>query len=324
MSKSLLSVEHMHSEEAAFAFVEARLWPDGAVCPHCGNCDPAKIRRFQGKATRIGLHKCKACGGQFTVKMGTVMESSHLPLRLWLQAIYLMCSSKKGVSARQLQRTFQCSMKTAWFLEHRVRLAMADLHINGSGQLGGANKVVEIDETYVGGKAKNRKNHVPPKAPVVSLVERDGSVRSFHVADVNGANLRPILQGNIDKRTNIMTDDSTVYPPLTKDFAGHDSVNHSIEEYVRLGGFVHTNTVEGYFSILKRGVVGIYHHVSHHHLHRYLDEFDFRYNNRVALGINDVTRADRALLGTRGKRLTYATPRHGRPGTAGLAQEDTP
>jgi transposase-like protein len=309
--KSALSAPHFHNEEAAFEYVEARLWPNGPVCPHC-SATSERIGRLAGKSTRPGLRKCYACRKPFTVRMGTVFESSHVPLRIWLQAIYLMCSSKKGISTRQLQRTFGGSMKTAWFLSHRIREAMTELHIDAeTGPLGGANQVVEADETYIGGKARNRKNHIPPKAPVVSLVERDGRVRSFHVPNVNSKTLGPILRANIDRASFVMTDESVVYPPVTGGFAGHGTVNHSVEEYVR-AAFFHTNTAEGYFSILKRGIIGVYHHVSEAHLRRYLAEFDFRYTNRERLGVNDALRAELALTGVKGKRLTYQTSSRGR------------
>jgi transposase-like protein len=307
---SILSEAHFHSEAAAYAFVEARLWPDGPVCPHCG-ATKEHVGRLNGKSTRPGLCKCYACRKPFTVKMRTVMESSHVPLRVWLQAIYLMCSSKKGISTRQLQRTFQCGMKTAWFLGHRIREAMADLGISDdSGPLGGQNKVVEADETYFGGKARNRKNYIPPKTPVFSLVERDGKVRSFHlnIPNVTAASLKPIIAANVDKASYLMTDESLVYPGIGEAFAGHGTVNHSAEEYVR-AYFWHTNTIENFFSIFKRGIYGCYFHVSEAHLHRYAAEFDFRYNNRIALGIDDLERSDRALKGVKGKRLTYRTAR---------------
>lgn len=307
--QAVLSASHFHNEEAAYAFVQARLWPNGPVCPHCG-ATTEHVGKLNGKTTRPGLYKCYACRKPFTVKMKTVFESSHVPLRIWLQTIYLMCSSKKGISTRQLQRTFQCGMKTAWFLSMRVREAMADLHIDDASPLGGANKVVEADETYVGGKAANRKNHVPPKAIMLSLVERDGRVRSFHVPNVTAATLGPVITANVDKATYLMTDDSPVYPSIGRGFSGHGSVNHSAEEYVR-ACFWHTNTVENFFSIFKRGVFGCYFHVSEAHLHRYAAEFDFRHNNRAALGIDDLARADRALVGVKGKRLTYATSRSG-------------
>jgi transposase-like protein len=261
--------------------------------------------RIQGKSHRPGLFMCNACRQQFTVTVGTIYERSHIPLNKWLLATFLLSSSKKGMSTHQLHRMLGITYKSAWFMTHRIREGMRELHpTEGGSPLGGANKVVEADETYVGGKAKNRKNHVPPKEAVFSLVERDGKVRSAQVVSVNGKTLKPILSAQIDKRSYVMTDESPLYPPLTKDFSGHGTVNHSIEEYVR-GGFWHTNTVEGYFSILKRGIVGTYHHVSPAHLKRYLAEFDFRYNERAALGVNDAYRMQKAVDGIKGKRLTY-------------------
>ena len=308
---SILSSTHFHNEEAAYAFVEARLWPDGPVCPHCGAVKD-HVGKLNGKSTRPGLYKCYACRKPFTVKMGTVMESSHVPLRIWLQAIYLMNSSKKGISTRQLQRTFQCGMKTAWFLSHRIREAMNDIRIEASGPLGGERKPVEADETYIGGKEKNKYRSRRTSAVggvgkqiVFSLVERNGRVRSHHVPEVSAKTLRPIMVAQIDKRSFLMTDDAGQYRYMGRDFARHEAVNHGIEEYVR--GAAHTNTAENFFSILKRGIVGCYFHVSQEHLHRYLAEFDFRYSNRSALGIEDVQRAELALKGTKGKRLTYRT-----------------
>ena len=283
--KSELSAPHFHNEAAAFAYVEAKLWPSGPACPHCGTMERAG--RLQGKSVRPGLWKCYACRKQFTVRMGTIFESSHVPLHIWLQAFYLMCSSKKGISTRQLQRTFGGSMKTAWFLGHRIREAMTVHGSDFAGPLGGANQVVEVDETYVGGKARNRKNHIPAKAPVVALVERDGRVRSFHVPNVTAANLSPIIVANIDKATYLMTDESTVYPRIGASFAGHGTVNHSAEEYVR-AYFWHTNTAENYFSIFKRAIFGCYFHVSSIHLHRYAAERDFMHNNRAKLGVVQV------------------------------------
>ena len=310
--QSHLSAAHFHSEETAYAYVEARLWPDGPVCPHCG-ATSEQVGRLRGKTNRIGLCKCYACRKPFTVKVGTVFESSHVPMRVWLQAIYLFCSSKKGINTRQLQRTFQCGLKTAWFLGHRVREAMTELGISNSGPLGGANRVVESDETFIGGKAANRKGKIPPKAAVLSLVERDGRVRSFHVPNVTAQTLRPIMTANVDRASYLMTDESPVYWSIGRQFAGHGAVNHSAEEYVR-AYFWHTNTAENYFSILKRGIYGCYFHVSEAHLHRYTAEFDFRHNNRIAPGVDDLERADRALLGVKGKRLTYATTRSRRAG----------
>ena len=311
--QSVLSEPQFHNEEAAFAYVEARLWPNGPVCRHCG--ETARIGRLKGKTTRPGLYKCYACRKPFTVRMGTVFESSHIPLRIWLQAIYLMCSSKKGISTRQLHRTFGGSMKTAWFLGHRIREAMTVLGMADAGPLGGANQVVEADETYVGGKARNRKNHVPPKATVLSLVERGGRVRSFHVPNVTAETLKPVIVSQVDQATYLMTDESPVYPAIGSRFAGHGTVNHSAEEYVR-AYFWHTNTVENYFSIFKRGVFGCYFHVSQNHLHRYAAEFDFRYNHRAKLGVDDRARTDLAIQGVKGKRLTYRTTGGGRASAA--------
>jgi transposase-like protein len=305
--QSHLSAAHFHSEEAAYAYVEARLWPNGPVCPHCG-ATKEHVGRLMGKTNRIGLCKCYACRKPFTVKIGTVFESSHVPVRVWLQAIYLFCSSKKGISTRQLQRTFQCGMKTAWFLGHRIREAMADLGLAvDGGPLGGQNEVVESDETFVGGKAANRKNHIPKKQIVRSLVQRGGKVRSFHVPNVTAETLKPIIIANVDKATYLMTDDAPVYWPIGNVFAGHGTVNHSAEEYVR-AHFWHTNTVENYFSLFKRSIYGCFFHVSEAHLHRYAVERDFIYNHRERLGFNDEARSDAALRGVKGKRLTYATP----------------
>ena len=309
--QSKLNVEHFANEEAAIAYVEARLWPDGPVCPHCGTISEAT--KMKGKTTRLGLWNCRACRKPFTVRMRTVFESSHVPMHIWLQAIYLFCSSKKGISTRQLQRTFGGSMKTAWFLGHRVREAMRELKIGVAGPLGGANQVVEADETYVGGRAANRKGKIPPKAIMVSLVERDGRVRSFHVPNVTAATLGPVITGNVDRASFLMTDESQVYPRIGRAFAGHGTVNHSIEEYVR-ATFWHTNTVENFFSIFKRGVFGCYFHVSEAHLHRYAAEFDFRHNHRARLGFDDLARSDAAIRGAVGKRLTYETARGVRAG----------
>jgi transposase-like protein len=313
---SVLSKPYFHDEAAAFAHVEALLWADGRACPHCGVVDNSyPLKGVRSKASkknptgveRNGLYKCGACRKQFTVRIGTIFEESHLPLHLWLQAIHLMCSSKKGISAHQLHRILECTYKTAWFLEHRIRESMR-LKEEDQGALGGNGKTVEMDETYVGGKESNkpiykRKNKgAQGKAAVFSMVERNGQVRSMHLAKVTAATLRPIMLAHVDGKSVIMTDDAGVYRKVGGDFA-HEVVNHSMDEYVR--GDAHTNTIESYFSIVKRGIVGTFHHVSQQHLHRYLAEFDFRYNNRIALGIDDSVRATSALLGIVGKRLTY-------------------
>ena len=301
-----LSNPIFHDEAAARAWLEARIWPHGPVCPKCGVIGEATL--MKGKTTRAGLYQCNACREPFTVTMGTLYERSHIPLNKWLAATHLMMASKKGVSSLQLHRMLGLSKKTAWFMAHRIRESLRPA--TPRSPLGGANKVVEIDETYVGGKAANRKNRIPPKEPVVALVERGGRVRSRHVANVDGENLAPILKEQIDKTTYLMTDDSTVYPPITGDFAGHGTVNHSQEEYVR-AYFWHTNTVENYFLILKRGITGVYHHVSPEHLHRYAAEFDYRYNEREALKVNDAERMAKSIHGIVGKRLTYRRTRSG-------------
>ena len=285
-----------HDDAKAREALEAVRWPNGPVCPHCEGT--AKIGAVQGKSHRPGLFYCGGCKGQFTVTVGTVFERSKVPLSKWWLAAHLLGASKKGMSAHQLGRMLGVSYKTAWFVGHRVREAMRDLN---PGPIGGANKVVEADETYVGGKAKNRKGKVPAKQAVVALVEREGEVRSMHVANVTAKTLRPVIVKQVSRASYLMTDESTVYPKIGAEFAGHGTVNHSVEEYVR-GGFWHTNTAENYFSILKRGITGVYHHVSEAHLHRYCAEFDFRYNARK---ITDAERCVRAMKGAEGKRLTY-------------------
>jgi len=313
---SVLSKPYFHDEAEAFKHVEALLWADGRVCPHCGtvnNSYPLKNQRSKPSkkspngVERHGLYKCGDCRKQFTVRIGTIFEESHLELHLWLQAIHLMASSKKGISAHQLHRILECTYKTAWFLAHRIREAMR-LPLEDQGALGGNGMAVELDETYVGGKESNkplgkRKNRGSQgKAAVFSMVERGGQVRSMHLTDVTAATLRPIMLAHIDGKSVIMTDDAGMYRKVNNDFA-HEVVNHSADEYVR--GEAHTNTIEGVFSILKRGITGTFHHVSQQHLQRYLAEFDFRYNNRAALGVDDQPRAERVLRGISGKRLTY-------------------
>lgn len=304
-----LDAKHFHDEDEARRFLEEVRWPDGPICPHCGSVGEAY------KTKKVGVYRCGAreCRKDFTVRVGTLFERSHIALHTWLFATHLLTSSKKGMSSHQMHRMLGVTYKTAWFMTMRIRESMREFSPSESGQLGGANKVVEIDETYVGGKESNkhksRRQHrgrgPVGKEPVVSLVEREGKVRSFHVANVTSRTLKPILKEQIDAATHIMTDESAVYPSAAHEFAGHSTVNHSIDEYVRDGGFSHTNTVENYFSILKRGIIGTYHHVSPAHLKRYVGEFDFRYNNRSGLGVSDRDRAVAALRGIEGKRLTY-------------------
>ena len=305
MARSVLDDPHYHNEEAAFAFVEAHLWPDGPVCPHCGETE--RLGELKGKTARAGLRKCYACRKQFTVRIGTIFEDSHCPMHLWLQAIFLMNSSKKGISTRQLQRTLRCGLKTAWHLGHRIR-KMMERDIDIITPMGGAGRYLEADETFVGRKpgTKVRRGYAHMN-PVFALVERDGEARSFHVPNVRANTLRAVMEVQTSRASHLRTDEAKVYTGIGWNFASHETVRHSEDEYVR--GDAHTNTVEGFFSILKRGVYGVYQHVSEAHLHRYLAEFDHRYNNREKLGVNDVERAARALRGAKGKRLTYQTTR---------------
>lgn len=306
---SVLSHARFHDEQAAYDWVEALLWPEGPVCPKCSSRE--RITKLKGKSTRIGVYKCNACRKPFTVKVGTIFEDSHIPLRMWLQAIALICASKKGISSNQLHRTLGITLKSAWFMSHRIREAMrvGELglpKLGGSGSGSGGTGVVEVDETFIG-----RKKGVPVrrggahKHAVLALVERGGQVRSMHIDDTKASTILPIVNENIAKEARIMTDDAATYYRKLRGFASHESVNHGAEEYVR--GDVHTNTVENVFSIFKRGMKGIYQHCSEQHLHRYLAEFDFRYNNRVGLGVDDEQRATKALKGVKGKRLTYRT-----------------
>jgi transposase-like protein len=308
MAKPVLSAPHFHNEEAAFAYVEAHLWPNGPVCPHCQNANQERIGRLTGKTSRPGLRKCYACRKTFTVRIGSIFEDSHFPLHLWLQAIQLINASKKGVSTRQVQRTFNCSMKTAWFLMHRIREIMKPAP--NASPAGGEGKTIEADLAFVGRKPNTKvRRGAGHMRPVLSLVERDGSVRSFHVPNVRGETLHKVLEQHASRKSHFMTDEEHTFTAVGWNFASHGTVNHSKDEYVRYEGdrVITTNTVEGFFSILKRGVYGIYQHVSEAHLHRYLTEFDFRYSNREKLGVDDVARASLALKGAKGRRLTYET-----------------
>lgn len=310
---SVLSAKHFHDEEAAYAYVEAKVWPNGRVCPHCGIVDQSGA--LKGSSTRRGVYKCYACRKPFTVKVGTIFEASHIKLHIWLQAIFLLSSSKKGMSANQLHRTLGITLKSAWFLAHRIREAMAD---KKSGPLGGEGEIVEADETYYGPKKekietrtsgepflKGGKRGPANKRAIVSLVQRGGEVRSFHVQRADKQTVASIVVKNVARESRLHTDESRLYAGADGHVAEHHTVNHSAKEYAR--GITHINTIEGVFSIFKRGMKGIYQHCDEKHLHRYLAEFDFRYNARQSLGVNDEARAAKALRGVVGKRLTYRT-----------------
>lgn len=317
MSVSDLYRPEFVDADKAREWLENELWADGRPCPHCGTVDEST--KIKGKTARPGLYMCNACRKQFTVTVGTLYERSKIPLNKWLAATHLMVASKKGISALQIGRMLGLSKKTAWFLCHRIRESLRE---TSPDLLGGEGKTVEADETFVGGKEKNkhrskrdRKNiGGVGKEAVFSLVERGGQVRSRHVYDISAKNLRPILEEQLADAgaTALMTDGEGQYRLLADMFKSHEVVNHGIGEYVR--GDAHTNTIEGFFSILKRGIIGTYHHVSAPHLKRYLAEFDFRYNNREALGVSDRERMVKAIPGIVGKRLTYRrTNREGEP-----------
>jgi transposase-like protein len=300
--------------DKAREYLEAIRWPEGPVCPHCGVINAATL--MKGKAHRPGLYQCKECQKQFSVTVGTLYERSHIPLNKWLLATRLLCSSKKGISAHQLYRDLGFgSYRTAWFMAHRIREGMRGGDLDTP--MGGEGKTVEVDETYFGNipeakrsatNTRGRPYSKNPQGPkhkraIVSLVERGGNVRSFHPANADGETVSKIVSDNIHRESRLHTDESRLYTKVGAQFLAHETVKHSADEYVR--GDVTTNTVEGSFSVFKRGMRGVYQHCGEKHLHRYLAEFDFRYNNRAALGVDDATRAYKALEGISGKRLTY-------------------
>lgn len=313
---SVLSRPYFHDEAAAFAFVEGIVWAQGPVCPHCGCM--GRIYPLQGVrskpttkspegALRHGLKKCGDCRKQFTVRIGTIFEESHLPMTKWLQAIFLMCASKKGVSSHQLSRTLEITYKSAWFLTHRIREAMRSGELAPFGSDGG---MVEADETFIGQereKANPKAGGFAHKMKVLSLIERNtGRSRSMVLDGMSLNHIVPILEANIAREAHLMTDEATHYRFIGWNFDNHSFVTHKTGEYVsRANPTIHSNTVEGFFSIFKRGMKGVYQHCSKKHLHRYLAEFDFRYSNRIALGVDDTMRATEALRGVVGKRLTY-------------------
>jgi transposase-like protein len=309
-----LSDPIFHNEDAARAHFEALRWADGRVCPHCGTVDNSVL--LKGKSTRAGLYKCRDCRKPFTATLGTVYERSHIPLHKWLLATHLMCASKKGISATQLHRELGFgSYRTAWFMAHRIREAMRP--IGDLPPMGGEGATVEMDETYHGQVAKprnhsttgkpfkgSRKGRGPAnKRPVIALVERGGKARSFHVDRADKHTVTKLIRENISRESRLNTDESALYNSAALYVAKHETVTHSADEYVC--GDVHSNSVEGYFSVFKRGMRGVYQHCDEKHLHRYLAEYDFRFNHRAALGVNDTERTDAAVTGAIGRRLTY-------------------
>lgn len=280
---------YFNDEEKAYEFIERLRWPNGPVCPHCG---AEKVYRLSVNGTRRKVLKCARCRKQFSVMVGTIFEDSHIPLNKWLAAIYMMCSSKKGVSAHQLHRALEITYKSAWFMCHRIRYAMSQPPL--ADKLSG---IVEADETYVGGKGHGKRGRGTAKIPVVALIERGGRARSFKVDDVSARRIKGLIRDNVADTAHIMTDSFPSYRGLGKEFAGHGVVDHS-QEYVR--GIIHTNFAESYFSLLKRGILGTFHHVSEQHLQRYLDEFNFRWSLRK---ISDGERTSQAIRNAEGKRL---------------------
>lgn len=313
-----LTAPIFNDNDAAREHLEAIRWADGVYCPHCGNADAAKIRKLAGKSTRPGLYQCNSCREHFTVTVGTVMERSKIPLCKWVLGFHLYAASKKGLSAHQLHRMLGVTYKTAWFMAHRIREAMKE-DVKSSGPLGGEGKTVEADETYIGKRETPRtpspqrkgrpylKSGGNQKRTVVGLVERGGSVRMFHLNDATASTVRDVLVRNVDRASILYTDASRLYTRTGEEYASHKTTNHAQGEYVRYEGdeTIHSNTIENVFSVFKRGMVGVYQHCGEAHLHRYLAEFDFRYNRRAALGVSDRERADDLIRGTTGKRLTY-------------------
>jgi transposase-like protein len=300
-----LNAPHFHDDAKAREYLESVRWPNGAVCPHCGVIgDHYRLDGkggAKGKKARPGLLKCQDCREQFSVTVGTVFERSKIPLSKWLAAAYLLCSSKKGMSAHQLHRTLGITYKSAWFLAHRIRFAMSS---EGGGLMGSGGGVVEADETYIGRKpGRKMRPGAGHKNMVFSLVERGGKVRSTHITGKMFNGIKKALKENVSPNARLATDEARMYRKIAKQFAEHLTVNHSANQY--RNGDATTNTIEGFFSVFKRGMTGVYQHCSSDHLHRYLAEFDYRFNNRSSLGIDDGERTRVALKGIEGKRLTY-------------------
>ena len=304
MAKFDLNHPAFKNEDAARKHLEATRWPDGVVCPHCGSVD--SVKPLKGKSMGAGWYHCNACREKFTVRVGTLYERSHIPLHKWLLATHLMTSSKRGISAHQLHRMLGITYKSAWFMAHRIREAMKD---SFTGPMGGEGEVVEADETYYGNskRSKSYKKGLRHKRSVVALVEPKGKARVFRVAKANADTVRDIRVRNVDRKSELHTDESRIYTLVGKEFADHKTVEHGWNQrgyYVGKDGQT-TNHVENFFGNFKRGMKGIYGFCSEQHLQRYLTEFEFRYNNRTALGVNDGERAEAALKGIEGKRLTY-------------------
>jgi transposase-like protein len=320
--KSDLENPIFQDEEKARLWLEAQRWPDGPICPFCKQRDRVvaapDIRSRPSKANPEGailrgVYFCNRDRKRFTVRTGTLYERSHIPLHKWLHATHLLCASKKGMSALQLHRMLGVARKTAWFMAHRIREGMRETN---PGPLGGEGQIVEADETYFGnvkrakfkdvfisGKGWRKRGGLAAKHKVISLVERGGRARSVHIPYITANAVRRILTTNVLRKSALMTDESNVYQRVGREYVSHETVNHSVLEYAR--GLVHSNTVEGFFSIFKRGMRGVYQHCSEQHLFRYLAEFDFRYSNREALGCDDRARTLEAIKGIEGKRLTY-------------------
>ncbi len=306
MNKSIISHPRFHNEEAAYAYVESVLWPTGPVCPHCG--ETKRVNKLNGKSYRIGLYKCYKCRKQFTLKIGTIFEDSHVPLDIWVSAIYLIGASKKGISSNQLHRTLGVTLKTAWYMSHRIREAMRSGDLAPFGAGGGS---VESDETFLWNESdKPVRKGYEHKRKVLSLIDRDTqTAKSFVVDSVNAKTIVPILKENIEKEARVLTDDAGQYHYLKDYFAGHEVVCHKRGEYVSpKDNTIHVNCAEGFFSIFKLGMKGVYQHCAKHHLHRYLAEFGFRYDNRCGKEIDDEQRAENLLKGVVGRRLTYHQP----------------
>lgn len=317
---ALLTDPRFLNPEKAREWLETQRWRHGRVCPHCGDTDRANLVSLKGRAHRQGLYQCKSCREQFTVTVGTVMERSKIPLNKWVAAMHLMCAGKKGTSAHQLHRMLGITYQSAWFLAHRIREAM---RADGLIPMGGGGRIVEADETYFGkvhkskrrttrtsGKpfTKSGKSGPSNKRAILALVERGGSVRSFHIERATRETITGIVRENVERESRLHTDESRLYSNADGHFVGHERVRHTAGEYAR--GYVHTNTIEGYFSIFKRGMKGVYQHCAERHLHRYLSEFDYRYNHRIARGVDDEARTSKLVRQAEGKRLTYRAARN--------------